>query len=150
MTWFHVTTNKIKYIKTNFDQSVNIKPNGLWCSYKDEWIKWCKNEGFSTFDTDNYYLYELVFNPEAKILTIDSLEKYMSLEKYRVVKHNLNIFDWNKIKIDYDGVAFLNYHKIKSDMLRTKKIDSLILSLDINSCCVWNHVYKLNFVKHYV
>jgi hypothetical protein len=69
MTWYHYTSTKIKYIKTNFEQlEFTTKPNGLWCSYNDEWLKFCIREHFTLFNTNNYYLYEIEFNPDAKIL----------------------------------------------------------------------------------
>jgi hypothetical protein len=150
MTWLHYTSVKIKYIKSDFDQQHYFKPNGLWCSYGDEWLKWHESEKVFTFDPNNYYLYEIAFNPDAKILTIDSFKKYMNLDKYKNTINGMDCLDWNKIKIDYDGVAFLNYQRIKMDMLNSKTIDILILSLDVSSCCIWNHVYKLNLVKHFV
>lgn len=149
--WLHYTSTELKTIRTEIKQKNAIfKPNGLWCSLDDEWINWCNDAGFFTFDTNNYYLYEIAFNPDAKILTIDSFEKYMNLDRYKIIKAGMVHIDWEKVKNDYDGVEFLNYQQIKSDMLNSKTIDILILSLDVSSCCIWNHVYKLNLVKYFV
>lgn len=50
MRWLYYTSNKIEQIKTDFEQNW-IKPKGMWGSYNDEWINWCDENGFATFDT---------------------------------------------------------------------------------------------------
>jgi hypothetical protein len=150
MTWLHYTSTEITNIKTYFDQRNTIsKPNGLWCSYNDEWMEWCTDNGFFTFDPNNHYLYEVKLKPDANILMIDSFVKYICLGNYKDPnKYLQNIANWNMLKDEYDGIAFLNYQKIKSDMLNLGTVDILILSLDVSSCCIWNPVYELVLINH--
>lgn len=153
MTWLHYTSTKIETIQTEFTQYIHMhKPNGLWCSYNNEWMEWCNDSGFYTFDLNNYYLYEAKINDNAKILTIDSYAKYIDngLDKYKIASFDGKKFDFNKLKVDYDGIAFLNYQQIKLDMYRHKVIDLLLCTLDVNSCCIWNPVYELNLLQHMV
>jgi hypothetical protein len=142
--WLHYTSNKIEVIKNIFNQFDYIKPSGLWGSYNDEWLKWCHNNGIATFDTDNYYLYEIKLKQHANILIIDSFDTYLTLLGYG------KMLDWNKVKNDYDGVAFLNYPQIKKDMFNKNLMDTMICALDINCCCIWNHVYDLILIEHRV
>lgn len=145
MRWLHYTSNKIEEIKTDFKQNW-YKPKGIWGSYNDEWINWCNENGFATFDTSNYYLYEIKIKPEAKILIIDSLKRYLEVLGYG------DKLDWNKVSKDYDGVIFLNYQEIKKDMYKSNLFDTLICTLDISCCCIWNlfSAANLEFVENVI
>lgn len=149
--WLHYTSKELQTIKTNFhQQNYTGKPNGLWCSYNDEWMEWCTEAGFFTFSPNKYYLYEIKLHTNAKILTIDSFKKYMSLDKYITIIDEETKIDWNKVKDDYDGVAFLNYQQIKTDMYHSKIFDIMICILDISCCCIWNPVYDLQLLQHVI
>jgi hypothetical protein len=142
MVWLHYTSNKINSVKTDFVQAHPIKPCGLWCSYGNEWFNWCKDNGFYTFDSDNYYLYEITLNSNIKLLTVSSFDEYT-----KILGYGKNL-DWDKVKNDYDGVAFLNYQEIKKDMVKNNVFDTLIYSLDISCCCIWNPVYDIKCIDH--
>jgi hypothetical protein len=152
MTWLHYTSTEITKIQTQFDQHRTLhKPDGLWCSYNDEWLKWCTHNCYYPFDPNNHYLYKVKLNKTANILIIDSFDKYMSFKCYKdpnVSKYfTQNISNWRMIKNDYDGIAFLNYDQINIDMYESGIKDKLILALDVNSCCIWNPVYELVLLK---
>lgn len=140
MTWLHYTDIELKSIKPKFKQE-HFKPRGLWCSYNTEWLDWCIDNGFSTFDTDNYYLYEIKINVSAKILKIDSYETY---EKILGYGDKLN---WEKVTKDYDGIEILNYQEIKSYMREKGIFDTFIYSLDCSCCCIWNPVFSFTQIK---
>lgn len=151
--WLHYTSTKLEKIKTDFIQQKFFKPTGLWGSYNNEWMEWCTDSGFSTFDTNNYFLYEITLKDDARILTVDSFDKYMrSFEQYFIFDKELDRrwIDWDKVKIDYDGVAFLNYHQIKLDMFKARQLDVLICALDVSCCCLWNHVYDVKLLDHVI
>ena len=152
--WLHYTSIELKTIRTEITQNnAIVKPNGLWCSYNDEWLEWCSDSEFYTFNPDNYYLYEITIKPDAKILTIDSFDKYNKLEKYKNIKGNDNyetVLDWKKIKNDFDGIEFLNYHQIKMDMFQSKIFDLTISTLDVSCCCIWNPVYSIELLDHVI
>jgi hypothetical protein len=129
-----------------------LQENQVGCggSYNDEWMEWCTGAGFFTFNAQNYYLYEIKLNTNAKILTIDSFDKYMSLDKYITIIEDETKIDWNKVKLDYDGVSFLNYQQIKKQMYNSKIFDIMLCVLDISCCCIWNPVYNLELLEHII
>lgn len=105
---------------------MGCKPNGLWLSIDDEWLRFCESNGFSTFDTSSYYVYEFEIKDWSNIYIIDSVENPLLYK---------NHVDWNDLSSRYDGIAFLEYNRVKRDLTGG---GLWFYGIDVSSICVWN------------
>lgn len=134
--YYHYSSNEIKEIENRkYTQLTSWKPYGFWLSQEDEWLKWCENNNFFTFDPINYYKHYIDIS-SCNLYIIDSLK---SLKKC-INKYNNK---WDKMKEEgYDGVLFTNYHETKQELLNSKYFINpkyiWFSGVDINSICVWN------------
>ena len=163
MTWLHYSNNPDLQITKHYNKQLltSMKPNGFWLSYNDEWLEWCKDEGFWTFGPNEYYVYEFEFKPTAKILTIQSiddlrdfiinynlldLKKINELSEKDIYEKMLNgggVIDWRRVIAKYDIIAFINYASMKTALYR--KIGEIpfplvvwFMTIDVSSACVFN------------
>lgn len=174
MSWYHYSSSESICLK-NVEQNKNIagKPCGFWLSHRDEWLKWCENQNFYTFNKDSYYMYEYSLT-DINLYKISSiLDLYLFQDRYSLGE-NLSIrIDWKKVSLEYDGIIINNYSQIYADLKNKKSFENLYSSLkcknlnemetqikkkreyfdylwftffDISCACVWN-VDKLSLIK---
>lgn len=144
-------TTRMHYSKTGvvldparvYDQSRNSKPSGFWYEFDLEWIDWCRSE-MPEWLTEKFLVGQTVtIKPEARILRLTTrVEVYEFAAKYRLrdmfwgpdadLEHRL--IDWTRVRQDYDGIEFCNFHHLWD--LRDKYL--WWYSLDCSSGCVWN------------
>ncbi len=97
MTWYHYSSCEDIQLK-NVKQIKNSagKPCGFWLSYNDEWLNWCKDQEFYTFNRDSYYIYEYCLDTlnMCKISSISDLHTFT--DKYSIGKEFSMRIDWGK------------------------------------------------------
>src|ERR1043166_8753088 len=81
-----------------YQQAVTMKPKGLWYGFGTAWLKWCKG---NQPDWVKPYLYELEFEPGAKILRLDTDEQILRFTKAHKEKPHP---DWT-----LDDALYLNW-----------------------------------------
>jgi hypothetical protein len=143
MNFLHYTTNPISKLKsTSFTSSQFIgKPIGLWLSVGDDWLKWCENNGFYTFNKNNYHVYDFFIQDTSKLCVIysrDALFDFVKKYECEFVDTATGI-DWKRVYTDYDGIAFYNYFNIKLSLpLKDIYRMTWFYGIDVSSVCVWN------------
>lgn len=134
MVYKHWSNTPIVELYDVREQMTVFKPQGLWLSYEDEWIEWCKEHGFSM---GTKYEYEVILTKEHGLYEITSLDDLKRLN---------NVYtSWDAVAKVYNGVLVKNYQKIRHQVLLgidwVSKNDQLgymwFLGLDINCACIW-------------
>jgi len=108
-----------------------IKPNALWLSCNDDWLK------FATHILNRTYKYEYIFTiDETKIITINSYKDLYEFNNKYKSKSTLYI-NWKKVSKDYSGIYITNprFKEAISGFLGTYFWYS---GFDICSVAIWN------------
>jgi len=130
----HVSKKYIDDIMTIKQYKNSGKPEGLWFTFENVWLKWsntlnCKIYNFEV-DLDKIYN-----------LKVDDYEKLLEFViKYRIDINSWNV-DWEKIEKDYNGIWFSgvsNVYSLPKNVPRDHN-GSWIFSIDIDSGCLWNN-----------
>ena len=82
-----------------------VRPEGLWLSIKDSWLRWCHDRGM--VKNKLAYWYPMAIDPDASILRIDSNGDLFALAKtygYRRVSEKLWV-DWSRLSREYQGIV---------------------------------------------
>ena len=102
------------------------KPRGLYLSVDDAWTRWCIDNDF--IHKLYNFVYEFELSKDSKILVIQTSDE---------MRRFLKTFEgWEEIKNRYDGIGFLNYVKIKNDLLFASPL--WFDALDVNCYVIWN------------
>jgi hypothetical protein len=178
MTWYHYSSDRNIRLK-NVEHTKNIagKPCGFWLSYNDEWLDWCKDQGFYTFNKDSYYRYEYSLK-DAHLYKLSSIYDLYSFQDRYSLGQDFSIrIDWKKVALEYDGLVINNFSQIRDSLMNGGSLEHLYSALkckdisdmevqikkkrdyfdylwftmfDISCACVWN-VNKLSLIdkKYY-
>jgi hypothetical protein len=119
--------NDMKYLNR-----FGCKPNGFWLSIDDEWLQFCEANGFSTFASgESCYVYEFEIKDWSNIYIVDSIDNPLLYK---------NHVDWKDLSSRYDGIAFLEYTKVKQGLTEEGRCCECLwfYGIDVSSICVWN------------
>lgn len=118
------------------EQSVDLKPNGLWLSVGTEWLDWCRSENFRT-EVD-WYEHPVSLSPEASILALSSGTDIDAFtEEYgEQVSPDFpsRYIDWAHVADVYDGIVIAPYQWSR----RLERHTFWYYGWDIASGCIWN------------
>ena len=142
---YHVSIEPITNIDNRFlnKQTPRDKPEGIWFTYEPN--KW--EDYFYSGNFKNFYKYKLTINT-SNFLLLDTIEKINEFnEKYKSDKPLFNESysiiwtapDWIQVKMEYDGVEFPNFEKLKNDIDMSDVKNHWLTFIDVNSGCVWNN-----------
>ena len=133
-----------------------MKPNGLWFSYGNEWIEWCNT--YCPQMIRGNYLYNLEID-DTDILKIKSFEDLKDLHDnygYSMLKamaertndteamfpenvlSKKTMVDWQKLTKDYKGIEFIDYHAIKVESVFDIIAYAWFNSVDVSGGCIWD------------
>lgn len=133
-TGYHNTNKNTINRDFRYIQSIAEKPNGLWCSPKDEWIRFCCNNG--VINWIGVYDYKLTVDT-TDLLIIDNANQLNSFnDKYL----QYSLIDWFEVSKNYKGIIIKNYIKIINDIKQYDKYNFYLwFSLwDMDSACIWD------------
>lgn len=121
------------------EYKMSLKPRGLYLSVDDAWMKWCTEEDF--FHRLYQWVYEFEINVNANILKIQTLKELKEFDtKYKkVISPKFYMIDWELVKEQYSGIAFLNYQKIKRELIRNFFQFTWYFGLDVDCYVIWDH-----------
>ena len=130
-----VSGGKFTKFKTT-QQTTGMKPNGLWYSCGDDWIRWLRSEMPHWLDNSNY-LYEL--STTNKIKHIRTPKEFIEFEKEYADSGPFSFMDramhinWKKVQGDgFAGIEICPYQ-------RQFRRDSLwYYPWDVASGCIWD------------
>ena len=144
----HMTDKSFK--KKDFKQSGEFtsKPYGTWFSYGFSWLEWCELE-MPEWVGKHHYELKIDFT---HILVIENIDDLRELHKKYGGKpiegYTMEYIAWQKLAINYDGIAFPNFHSVKHKMMYEGRIDTKLNDLylkatwyngvDCDSGCIWN------------
>lgn len=118
-----------------YHQIVGPKPDGLWLSYEDHWIKWCQENNFYTLQYRSEESYKIVFKHDAMIAGINSPEDIFAItEKYMGNSFSSYWIDWVTFSKNFQGI-------IISPLQWSCRLhnDSLwYYGWDVASGCIWD------------
>lgn len=150
MSWYHYTSRPFNKLIPAIVEDTFMKPAGIWLSFNDEWAKWCESANFYTYDPENYEIIEFTFNDDARILIIENYQDIINFVA-EYCNENMRITYWTKVAEKYDGIAVLNYGKIKYNKTTIEqfvKMPVWFLVLDCSCACIWNTTTAVsNFFK---
>lgn len=117
------------------EQTIGMKPKGLWYGFDDSWIDWVKNEVPEWLGDNNF---ELIVSTN-RILSIDSDKELIEFtEKYADKNSNIGSFinnsmiDWKKVSKDYAGIEIPIYlHNMRLSVF-------WYYGWDCASGCIWD------------
>lgn len=125
--WYHYTDKPFQEAQREYNKD-GCKPDGLWLSYNDEWLKYCIEEGFHT--DDDSYCYEVTL--DGNFITIETVQQYIEFN----TKYKPRYMGWSKVKAEYDGIKILNYKDIKGNIPLIPD-NTWFYGLDVSCACVW-------------
>lgn len=144
MKWLHYTdtseiilstiTYETRYIEKIKNSTEQFKPVGLWLSYNDEWLQWCKVSDYYNFNPNYYYVYEFDIKKDANLITIGNyveLLQFVEYYRYKSMMHGSGV-NWNKVYEDYDGLVILNYDDIKDQIFKQDLNMNTLKNIDLN------------------
>lgn len=112
----------------SYQQSIDMKPSGLWYSFNNEWEKFCKNIEPNWIGTFNYKL-EVDYS---NILVIQNKEDLLIfIQLFSKKMYGMDIIDWYQVSQLYSGIEFKNYFKYKREA-------KWLYGYDMDSGCIWN------------
>ena len=142
---YHVSLEPITNIDNRFlkKQTPRDKPEGIWFTYEPN--KW--KDYFYSSDFKNLYKYKLTID-NSNFLILDTIEKINEFNQE--YKSDKPLFgesygmiwtapDWKSVKMEYDGVEFPNYEKLKNDIDMGDVKNHWLTFIDVDSGCVWNN-----------
>lgn len=151
MSYYHYTNNPIKEWKNYIPQKgLQPKPQGLWLSYKNQWLNYCRQADACNFNTKNYYTYSVSGLNKLNICKITNYDELIEFTGPYRFKSQLGIkIDFLDMTHDgyydaWDGIMVLNHKEIKQELKEKDEFDLFIYGLDIDSCCIWSNIDKLN------
>ena len=117
----------------NITQEAHGKPQGLWWSYPEDWIKFAQPSYKWIAHTTVTYKSNFIFIDMSKEVSLNS---FIALYKLNGLDNEI---DWPKVQINYSGIFFQNVDKMpKHYWQKYNKSDGCwILSIDVDSLCVW-------------
>jgi len=117
-----------KLEKRNYQQSIGMKPQGLWYGFGKEWIDWVESE---MPQWKGEYIYNMNVN-DSNILQIKDYSEIINFtNKYIMIPSTYHI-NWNKVSFNYDGIEINPYiWKARHEFL-------WYYGWDVASGCIWN------------
>ena len=111
-----------------YQQSIDMKPNGLWYSFNNEWENFCKIQQLEWVGKNNFHL-EIDYS---KILLIENKTDLIEfILKYSKKLYAMDMIDWNKVSNDYSGIELKNYFTYR-------RMCMWLYSWDMDSGCIWD------------
>lgn len=145
MKWLHCSKYPI-YNIFNIKQSDSGKPSGLWFAQDDSWENFNSSSGFY------YYKYALSINSsfirikKINVSSQEALQKFVKMYGYNDGSIRIK---WSMVEKDFDGIIFFNTNQLPFQYYSqfNNESDSWILSLDVDSFCIWNAKYNVKLSR---
>lgn len=115
------------------NQTIDTKPNGLWYSCGDSWLKYILSEIPSFMERYNY-IHSIKIG--SNILKISNLTEFDAFNRQYSVEGTagITLIDWPKVAENYDGIEINPYQ-----WNRRNHPDSFwYYGWDVASGCIWN------------
>lgn len=138
----HMSNKPINLIQKSYIQKPNMKPEGFWYGFGNEWVDWCKYE---MPDRIGKYKYNVDVGDTniLKIKTLNELKKFNQDYHSNLFDNDISMhIDWVKVASEYDGIEINPYqYQARFDIF-------WYYGWDVASGCVWNlKNVKLNLIK---
>lgn len=118
------------------EQSLGMKPSGLWVSVGTGWLDWCRDEQFRT--DQPWFAQEVTVSVAANILTLASpgdLDAFTHSYGQRIAqKFDSHYIDWVRVAAEYDGILISPYQWSRRNAPHT----FWYYGWDCASGCIWN------------
>jgi len=144
--WCHVSRRDIPKVYEAKDQTVDMKPRGLYFGRDDQWVNWTRREGFKE-PAEGDYLYEGTLHKDARVLHLRTMEdldqfvnEYHTRDPELAIGRMFAIFDWARVAEDYDAfvMEYRNLYNVKMMMdPHTFWISGFISSFDVDTLVVF-------------
>jgi hypothetical protein len=132
----HYASHPVTLEMRTHEQTVDLKPSGLWLSVDTEWLDWCRSEDFRT--DLNWYEHAVTLSPEANILALSSatdLDAFTAEYGEQVSpRFPSRYIDWSRVADVYDGIVIAPYQWSR----RLERHTFWYYGWDIASGCIWN------------
>lgn len=136
MTLIHYAFEPVSLEPRSFEQSADMKPNGLWVSDGTEWLDWCRSEEFRT--DKPWYSHAVTVAPEARILTLTSVEEILAFNRRFGVERGApgmtTYIAWDQVAAEHDGIVIAPYQWA----CRNGRGTFWYYGWDVASGCIWN------------
>lgn len=138
MRFFHYSTRKILRMRSRRHQEETrpYKPDGLWVSYYDDWASWVTSE---TSWKLGKYVYEVVLNPDAKLLYMSTLAELEAFDKKygfpllpQFPLGRIRSIEWSRVTQEYDGIIIAPY------VYPARHTFHWYYGWDVGSGCLWH------------
>lgn len=148
MEFEHISDNAIADLYS-VNQTSRLKPHGLWFSYPGKWTTFSQCSGSWTYTlslaVNMFHTYPWCLQsaqPNKNIIKLDvanRIELDTFIGKYRCADRMFEI-DWRRVQYDYGGVFFCNVNNIQPSYYHefNQSDGCWIISLDVDSLCVWD------------